>query len=453
MVTSVEADVVVVGAGLAGLSAALGVADAGQTVVVLEASGRVGGRTFSGELMGAEVDWGGEWVGKGQPRIYALIERLGLRTFPTYDTGYKLLELRGKVSRYKGTIPWMAPWKLLQIQVAIWLLDAKANKLDLSRFWEHPNAALWDATTLDAMRRKFVWSADARATMDAAMRTIFGAESGDLSLLHALAYVKSASGLNNLIATEGGFQHDRIAGGAQAISLAAAAKLEGRVHLEAPVTAIDQGPETVTVTVADGRTFRARRVIVAVPVPLAGRIAFTPRLPSLREQLVQRSTMGAAVKCFVRYERPFWRDAGMSGEVASGDGPISVTFDQCSEDGKNACLLAFVGGAHARTWHTRPLEARKQLIVDRLTRYFGDEASRPIGYAEQDWSLEPWIGGGPIALFPTGTLSVLGSALRAPVGRVHWAGTETAEQCMGFMEGAVASGDRAAAEVLAALGA
>ena len=444
-----DADIIVIGAGVAGLTAAYELKKMGKSVLVLEARDRVGGRTWSGVLDGAEVDWGGEWIGEGQPRIYQLIKELGLRTFPTYDTGKKVLEVGGRTSTYRGTIPWMAPWKLIQIQLAIWIIDALANRVDIANAWKHSNAANWDATTLDALRRKFMWSSDARGTMDGAMRTIFGAESGDLSLLHTLAYVRSAGSMNNLIATEGGFQHDRIAGGAQSVSIALAKAIgEENVRLGQPVTAIAQDQAGVTVTTLSGQNFRAQRVIVAVPLPLGSRIAFDPPLPILRQQLMARSYMGAAVKIFVRYETAFWRERGFSGEAACGDGPVSVTFDQCSEDGQSACLMAFVGGKFARTWHQLPERERKQIILDRLAKYFGDEARKPLAYAEQDWGSEPWSGGAPITIFPTGVLSVNGPALREPVGRVHWAGTETARQCMGFIEGAVESGQRAAQEVL-----
>ena len=449
----VDADVIIIGAGVSGLTAALDVEEAGRRAIVVEARDRVGGRTWSGALEGAEIDWGGQWIGEGQPRVYALVKKLGLRTFPTYDRGRKVLEMRGRISTYSGTIPRMMPWKLAQVQAAIWTIDAWAKRLDPAEPWAHPRAARWDSTTLDAMRRTIMWSPDARAAMDAAMRTIFGAEPSELSLLHTLAYVRSAGSLEKLISTEGGFQHDRIAGGAQSIALSLATKLGAdRVVLGAPVASVAQDAEGVTVTSTSGKTWRARRAIVAVPLPLSARIAFTPRLPALREQLFQRTPMGAAVKCFARYERPFWRDRGLSGEAASGDGPIAVTFDQSSEDGSKACLLAFVGGRFARTWHTIPAQERRQAVIDKLAAYFGDEAKKPIAYAEIDWAEERWSGGGPVALFPPGTLSVHGPALRAPVGRLHWAGTEAARQCTGFIEGAVESGQRAAAEVLAALG-
>jgi monoamine oxidase len=296
-----------------------------------------------------------------------------------------------------------------------------------------------------------MWSSDARGVMDAAMRAVFGAEPGELSLLHALAYVRSAGGINNLIATEGGFQHDRIRGGAQRISEALRTAVgEDRVRLGRPVVAIAHDAAGVKVMDALGDTWTARSLVVAVPLPLSARIAFEPALPPLRAQLADRSYMAAAIKCFARYERAFWRERGFSGEAASADGFVSVTFDQCSEDGSTPCLLAFVGGRAARQWHTHAPADRRAMILERLARYFGPEALKPIAWGEADWCTERWSGGGPVALFPTGTLSTHGEAMRAPIGPIHWAGTETARACMGFIEGAVESGLRAADEVAGA---
>lgn len=448
-----DAECVVLGAGVAGLSAAHALRRQGVDVQVLEARERVGGRTYSGVLDGAEVDWGGEWIGAGQPLIYDLVRELGLETFPTWDEGLKVLEVGGRRSTYRGTIPWMAPWKLVQIQVGIWWLDALARRIDPTQPWAHARAAEWDAQTLDDKRRGVMWSADARATMDAAMRTIFGAESAEISLLHALAYIRSAGSLHKLIATEGGFQHDRIRGGAQAISEALATAVgRERVHLGRPAARVAQDADGVTVTDASGGTWRATWLIASVPVGLGARIDWEPALPAARRALMERSPMGSAVKCFARYDRAFWRERGLSGEAASGDGPISVTFDQCAEDGSTPCLLAFVGGAAARGWRERDPAERKGVVLEKLAKYFGDEALEPTAWAEHDWCTEEWSGGGPVTIFGRGALSTHGAALREPVGRVHWAGTETARRCLGFIEGAVESGQRAAHEVLCASG-
>lgn len=447
-----DCDCIVLGAGVAGLTAAHALRKGGFEVRVLEARDRVGGRTFSGTLAGAAVDWGGQWIGEGQPLAYELVKELGLGTFPTWDQGTRVLEMNGRRSTYRGTVPWMAPWKLLQVQLGIWQIDRKARTIDPVLPWTHPEAAAWDARTLDDERRRFMPSAESRAVMDAAMRTVFGADSADLSLFHALAYVRSAGSLARLIDTEGGFQQDRIRGGAQGIALALAAALgDDRVHRGCAATAVSRDEAGVTVRDAQGQDWRARRAIVAIPVGHGAKIAWAPALPPARTALMARAPMAAAVKCFARYETAFWRARGFSGEAVSGDGPLSVTFDACGENGANPCLLAFVGGSHARAWQSQDPEARKAIVLDRLARYFGDEARRPIAYAEHDWSTEAWSGGGPITLWPRGVLSQYGSALREPVGPIHWAGTETARHCMGFIEGAIESGQRAAAEVGVAL--
>jgi len=161
--------------------------------------------------------------------------------------------------------------------------------------------------------------------------------------------------------------------------------------------------------------------------------------------------MGSTVKVLATYKRAFWREQGLSGEAVGTSGMLSVAFDNTSRNGSVACLLAFVVGGAARRFSRMPREERREQVLDELARFFGPEAKTPIDYAEMDWGEEEYSGGCPFGNVPPGVLTACGTALRAPVGRIHWAGTETARQCMGYMEGALESGDRAADEVLAAL--
>jgi monoamine oxidase len=446
-----DADVIVIGAGLAGLAAATALADGGASVVVLEARDRVGGRTWSRRIGRATFDVGGQWIGPGQARMYALCERLGVGTFPTFTDGASIADVDGRLRTYRGTIPNLSPLALLQLQAVRSMLARLVARVPADAPWSAPRAAAWDATTLASWLGRIAWSAGARGAMDAAIRTIFGAEAGELSLLHVLHYARAAGGFDRLIETRGGFQQDRLRGGAQQLSERLADRLgAGRVRLGRAVRLVLHDAEGATV-IAGGERVRGRALVCAVPLALAARIDFEPRLPPLREQLVQRVPMGATVKVLACYDRPFWRDRGLSGEAVSGDGPIAVAFDNTSAGGEQPALVAFVVGRPARGWSARAAEVRRPRVLGQLARWFGPEAHDPTEYVELDWATERWSGGCPISTFPPGTLSVFGPALRAPVGRIHWAGTETATSCPGFMEGAVESGERAAAEVRARL--
>lgn len=446
--TTLEADVAVVGAGLAGLACARAVVDAGASCVVVEARDRVGGRTLSQQIGRGTFDLGAQWIGPTQDRAERLARELGVDTFPTFHEGRKVLDLDGEISTYDGTIPKLSIPRLLELQRVLSKVDRMTAKIDLDAPQRSPDAAALDAETLEGFKRRHVHSHAVRELIDAAIRVVLGAEARDLSMLHFLFYLRSGGGLMKLLEIEKGAQERRFAGGAQSLAIGLAAKLGDRVRTSAPVRRIEQDAVGVVVR-ADGVTVRARRVVVAVPPAIAGRIEYLPGLPAMRDQLMQRFPMGATVKCIALYDRPFWRARGLSGEGVANRGPASVVFDNGSFDAAQASLLAFVVGGHAKSWSTRSERERKGAVLAQLAKMFGDEALAPTDYVEQDWSTEVWTRGCPVGLLPTGVLTQFAPALRASCGRVHWAGTETATRWHGFMEGALESGERAAREVLA----
>jgi len=442
------ADVIVIGAGLAGLQAARYLVAQGLQVVVLEARDKVGGRTKTVEVNGHWFDVGGQWTGPGQPRMTALIDELGLQTTPTHSDGKRVLDLRGKVSTYKGTIPTINPWTLIVAQLSIWKIDRLCAKVPKDNPWDCPHAEEWDGMTALDWARRHVRNRSVIAMINGAVRVIFGSDMAELSFLHFLFYLNSGGGLTKLIESHDGNQDRWVVGGAQQLCTLMA-KTAGDVHTNAPVREIRQDGSTVTVR-SDHQEWRARRVIVTVPIALADRIRYVPPLPTARDQMTQRVGMGATIKVLALYDEMFWRDHDFSGEAVCTDGPVTVTFDNTSPDGQ-PCLLTFITGTPARGWAERPAEERRALVLDTLARYFGDAARHPTHYYENDWATEPFILGAPIATFPPGTLAAFGPALRAPVGHIHWAGTETALESTGFMEGALESGDRVAEEVWTSL--
>ena len=443
-------DVVVVGAGLAGLTAARELVRSGASVVVLEARDRVGGRTYSREVGGQWVDLGGQWIGPGQKRMEALARELGLSTFPTWSKGKKILDTGRKLSTYEGTIPSMSPVNLLVLHLALSRAEKMRARVPAATPFLADGAADLDATTLAAWQRRNIPSRLVRDVFDVAVRVIWGAEASELSLLYFLAYANAGQGLMHLVEIENGAQQDRFARGAQSVALALAAGLGDRVVLGAPALRVEHGEGGVTVHTRKG-AFGGKYAIVAVPPALAGRIAYDPILPASRDALTQRMAMGATTKCMAVYERPFWRDRGLSGEVACTGGPITVVFDNSPADGSRGMLLGFAVGRPARELSQRPEAERRRAVLSAFARFFGPEAAEPLDYVEHDWSAEEWTRGCPTGTMPPGVMTQLGPALRAPVGRLHWAGTETAVEYCGYMEGAVESGERAAREVGARL--
>jgi monoamine oxidase len=445
-------DVAIVGAGFAGLAAAAALRAAGARVTVLEARDRVGGRVWTQEVGGGRFDLGGQWIGPGQERLAALAARLGVATFPTFANGAKILDDGRTVSRYQGTIPSLGPLELAELHVALRRIDRMTARVSARDPAATRHAARLDAMTVADHARR-IRSPRVRALLETALGTIFGVESSEMSMLWFLAYLRAGGGLMKLCEIEGGAQERRFVGGAQTVADRWAAELDV-VATGAPVRRIAQRGGTAPggeVVVSTGRgDVAARRAIVAVPPPLAARIELDPAAPGRRDQLIQRQAMGAIVKLVITYERPFWRERGLSGEVvALGGGPASLAFDNCSHDLRHPALLAFVQAEPARRWSGSSGEV--PAVLSQLARWFGEEARRPAAVATVDWTSEPWSRGCPVAVAAPRALTSTATTLREPVGRVHFAGTETASEWTGYIEGALESGERAAREVLRGL--
>ena len=455
------ADVVVVGAGFAGLAAATAVRAAGKSVVVLEARRRVGGRVLNHRLaQGDVVEIGGQWVGPTQDRLIALADDLGVETYKTYNDGDNLYYRDGSLARYASTGPLGPippdPTGAPEAFVAIQQLNAMAAEVPRDAPWTAARAEEYDGQTFETYKLANAQTEGGRFLLDLGIEAVWAAEPRDVSLLHVLFYINSAGNestpgtFDRLINTAGGAQESRFVGGSQRIALRLARRLGKRVVTGAPVRALEQSRGRVR-AVCDRVTVSARRAIVAVPPAVTPFIRFDPVLPGPRAQLLQRFPMGTVVKCMAVYPKPFWRDEGLTGQVTSDTGPCKITFDNTPPDGSPGVMLGFIEGEEARRWTARPLRERRAAVIESFVRYFGPQAADPIGYVDKSWAEEEWTRGCYGGYTPPGVLLSYGEEIRRPHGRIHWAGTETAEIWNGYMEGALRSGERAAAAALAGL--
>ncbi len=457
-----QADVVVVGAGLAGMTAALELMEAGQSVVVLEARNRVGGRVLNHKISGGEIsEKGGTFTGPTQDRIQALADRFNVDTFPTFATGDNVyVNSLGQRSTYSDSLPTgtAPPDPLIAADLAtvIAQLDQMATEIDVEAPYDAPQAAERDGQTFESWINDNAVSPQFKALVPVATRPIFGAEPRELSLLYVLFYIAASGNEENVgtfernFNTRGGAQEKRFVGGTGLICERMAKALGKRIVLKAPVERIRQSKKGVTVH-AKGITVKAKRAIVAIPPPLASRIDYKPSMPSKRDQLTQRVSQGTLIKATCVYDEPFWRNDGLNGTVVSYEGPVNVAYDASPPDGSPGVIFGFVGGDLARDFREMKASDRKAAVLANFTKYYGAEAGSPKEYFESDWPSEEWSRGGPVGFTSPGALFAYGRALREPVGRIHWAGTETAGYWVGYMDGAVRSGERVATEVLAKL--
>ena len=450
-------DVVVVGAGYAGLSAALSLRDAGLDVQVLEAADRVGGRVLTERRAdGLVLDHGGQWVGPTQKHLLELAQRYDCATFPTREEGDHVEIWRdGSADTYRDTAPAGAPGTTAYDAI-VRELDALAHTVDRQAPWRTEGAERLDAMSALDFFASRTDDPDALARLTLFVHGIWCAEPADLSLLHLLFYLASGGGYHQLMETRDCAQDARFVDGAGAAATAAAADLGDRVRLETPVhrvTTVGSGSGSGLRVEAEGLCVEAARVVVAVPPTAVERISFEPGLPETRRRWLGRAAMGRVAKVHVAYDRPFWRDAGLSGiATLYHDGPVGVVFDNSPEDGTVGVLVAFVYADRTDAWSRLDPAQRRAAVLTDLARVVGPAALEAVDWTEQVWEQDPWAQGGYEAYQRSGGWTGLGEeGWRAPTGLVHWAGTETADTWNGYIDGAISSGARAAEEVVAAL--
>ncbi|OBF16606.1 amine oxidase [Mycobacterium sp. ACS4331] len=440
--------VVVVGAGLAGLTAAIDLVAAGADVTVLEARDRVGGRMHGIPLnAGVVADGGAAYLGVRHTELLALLKEHGLALAATTMTGNSTFLLSGRHTTTASRVP---PLDAVALGSLFDRLEDVVEAVRVDAPWLSAGAEHLDTVSAAQWAADVVKHPDVQTFFPLFIGEMMAADPSAISLLHMAFYLRSGGGIRYLNAFEGGAQQWRIAGGAHLLTSALAHRLGSRVRLRQSVFAIEQDTETAVVRcVSDAdRTrseYRADRVVVALPPLLAQRIEFRPGLRAHRS--TSATAPGCAVKVHLGYSTPVWREHGLSGWSVSNSGPLLSTVDDSPEDESAGVLTGFVTGEAAKTFSAMSAAAQRKAALNHVAQLF-PQLPPPEQCTVTDWLAARYSRGCYAALFGPRDWLTLGPTLTEPHGRIHWAGTETSLEFFGLMEGAIRSGRRVAAELI-----
>lgn len=452
-------DCIVVGAGLSGLAAARKLTDAGRSVMVVEARERPGGRVVNVNTLSGNrhFDGGAEFVGPTQNTIRELAAQYAVQELETYNEGNNLFYVDGTISPYPAAIGIPVDQTAPEVVAGITKLTTICFSITPGKPWEHPLANYWDSITFKQWIDRTVITAEARLLFGLICSSTLSVGPDEVSALFMFSYIASAGDQTNpgdmfrLLNTSGGAQERFFEGGAYRIPAAMAGDLAGKIVYNAPVNSIDTRTGRAVVRTEAG-TFVGKRVIVAMSPAIAGRISYPGGLSIARNRLHAGTKMGYEGKFQVAYDTPFWRDAGLSGQVIGNGHPIDVTFETYQEEADQHWLMGFISGDNMRRLDSAPVARLLKECMDSFVEYFGPQArSLAVDRGFKRWDFDEYSWGGPTGLPAPGLLTRAGTALRQPNGLIHWGGTEAAFYWQGYMDGAVTSGYRTADEVHAAL--
>ncbi|XP_076305359.1 amine oxidase [flavin-containing]-like [Tachypleus tridentatus] len=387
-----------------------------------------------------------------------MAKELGVETYKVYEEEHLLHYKNGSRTHFRpGSLPptWN-PLAVLDLNNIMRKIDKMGKEIPVGAPWEAPHAQEWDKMTFKQFLNETCWTKTVKDFSMLFINVNVTSEAYEASLLWFLWYVKQCGGTKRIFSTTNGGQERKFVGGSQQISEKLAARLRDKVVMNSPVVAIQHNSMEVVARTVDGREYKGSYVILAIPPSLHMKIHFTPSLSPLRNQLIQRAPMGTVMKVIVYYKRTFWREKGFCGSMiiqGGDDHPIPFTLDDTKPDGSHPAIIGFILADKLRRLAKLTGEERKQLVCQSFAKALDtDEALKPVHYEEYNWMAEQYSGGGYTAMFPPGALTMYGRELREPVGRMFFAGTETATSWSGYMNGAIQAGERAAREILYSLG-